>query len=759
MLKVSIWGFVCLALSLQAAAVSPSMKAATGRLRFEPLGDGRYAAAGIRYQFIFGADRVTYKRGLDGGLLQFAGASQAAHLTATDQLVSVTNRFVGSDRTQWKTGIANYGRLRTNGLYPGIDAVYYGTAGELEYDLNVKPGANPSCIRMRFSDANARIDANGNVGGGLLQKKPVAYQIASDGTRHNIECRYRRNSDGTFGFALGRYDRRRELIIDPVLTFSSYIAGSSEEWARAIGHDSAGFLYVGGVTYSSDLPVSGDAEQGTTGGGIDVFVVKMDPHAAPGSEIVYATYFGGSGADSLNDMAVSPSGTVYLAGTTTSSNLPTANAPQSALAGASDAFVARIDPAQAGSGLLFSTYLGGAGDDAANAITVDASGRIFVAGTTKSTDFPSIGAYQGGSAGSWDAFVTGYDAGGALIYSTYLGGGGEDEARGIAVDANGNLWIAGGTYSYDFPLVGNPYQAGNRVSGDAFLVELSTSAGILYSTYLGGTNLDWATRVRVDPAGRVLVAGYTASTEFPITANALQPQLAGYMNAFAMIWTPVAGGAPQLTYSTYYGGGAGDVAYDIRGDADGLVYLVGYTTSRGLFTTPGALQATGEGGTDGFALKFNPAISGRDGIDYASYVASNGTQVAYAVDVDAAGNMYVAGQTTGSMFADFPATGRARTTLPGTSDAFVAGFSPCTATLPIASEQFPTGGGSDRLSLTISRDCRWTASSPVDWVTVTPASGSTNANLTINVAPNATGAERQATVNIGGAPFLVGQNP
>jgi hypothetical protein len=757
MTRLGVWALLaCLEVGIQAA--SPSLNS---RLRFEPLSPDRYIAAGIRNQFIFQPAGVSYQ--YDGVVhaLRFEGASRSAKVTPAERLQSVTNRFYGNDRSRWQTGVPNYERLRVESLYPRVDLVYYGTEAELEYDLNVKPGGDVSRIRIRISGESARIDSNGNLTAGLLQKRPVAYQVAADGSRQTITCRYRRNSDGTYGFAVGSYDRAKELIIDPVLTFSSYVAGSQFDVARAIGHDSAGFLYVGGVSYSTDLTQAGDAQQGASGGAGDVFVVKMNPHAPAGSEIVYTTYFGGSGAESLSDMVVSPNGRVYLAGATASSNLPTANAAQSALAGKSDAFVAWLDPSQGATGLLFSTYLGGGSDDSARGIAVDSAGRVFVTGTTRSTDFPNVGGFQAGSAGNAEAFVTGYDpsqSGGAtLIYSTYLGGAGEDDGRGVAVDASGNLWIIGGTYSYDFPLFGNSYQSGNRVSGDAFLVQLSRSAGILYSTYLGGTGVDWGTKVRVDSVGRVLATGYTSSTEFPVTADALQPRLAGLMNAFIMVWTPVASAAPQLTYSTYYGGGGGDVPYDIKADADGIVYVTGYSSSRNLFTTPGALQPTAEGGVDGFVLKFNPARAGQDAIDYASYVASNGTQIAYALDVDTAGNIYIVGTTTGSMFADF-STGQGRPTLPGTNDAFVAGFSPCTIALPFASQQFATAGGESTFTVTVSRGCRWTASSPVNWITITPANANETRDVTITVAPNTTGAERQATINIGYQTFLVGQN-
>jgi hypothetical protein len=751
---------LCVLTLTLAAASAPTDLDTAGRLRFEPLSHDRFVVSGLHYEFLFDAKGITYRNGKVVRRLRFDGVSPLAVVEPLDQQTSVSNRFIGNDRSKWKTPVPNYDRLRVSAIYPGIDLVYYGTAGSLEYDMNVKPGGDPSRIHIRITGDSPRIDPEGNLAGDLLQKHPVAYQIASNGMRSTVECRYRKHSDGTFGFAVGRYDHSRELVIDPVLTMSTYVGGTSAEYARAIGHDREGFLYVAGVTGSTDLPLAGDPEQTTSGGSSDVFVSKIDPHGAPGSEYVYTTYFGGSGIETLNDMVVSPAGTVYITGSTTSTNLPTVNPAQAALSGTKDAFVAVIDPKGGASGLLYSSYVGGTNDDIANGITLGPNGRFFIAGITRSTDFPIIGGAQSASAGGADAFVAGFDlkqsGSGSLVYSTYFGGTGTDEARSIAADASGNLWITGSTYSYDFPLVGNSYQNGNHTGGDAFLAQLSTSAGFLYSTYIGGAGIDVATKITFDVSGRLFVTGYTTSTDFPATPDAFRIPLAGSTDAFIMIWTPVDSSAPQLKYSTLYGGNGGEVPYDVKGDPDGNIYVVGYTTSGDLPIVGNALEPSPQGGVDGFALKFNPSRSGGAAIDYSSYITSQGSQIAYAVDVDSVGNVYVAGGTTGSMLQS-SGTGQ-RSTSTGVQDAFVSGFSPCTVQLSLASYQFATSGGNGTITMNLSQDCRWVASNVPDWVTLSPTSGTSGGDIQITASPNTTGADRQANFTIGNVRFLVGQN-
>ncbi len=413
--------------------------------------------------------------------------------------------------------------------------IYYGNAVELEYDLHVKPGADVRQIRLRLSGERARLDREGNLVAALMQKRPVAYQIGADGARVEVTSRYRKNRDGSYGFALGHYDPASELVIDPVVTLATYLSGPSfQDIAYAIGHDAAGFEYVAGITDSGDFPVTGDARQGTLNGINDLFVVKIDPHAPSGSEIVYATYLGGALNETFGGMAVSPRGDVYLTGTTVSTDFPTVNPYQGSLntnatSNAADAFVVWID---SNLDLAYSTYLGGTKPDAGYAITFEGTAKLWVTGGTQSTDFPTLGGIQSASGGSQDIFVAGFDlsqAGTAsLTYSTYLGGTWWETGRGIALAADGTLWIAAGTYSFDTPAVGSSYQRTFAGGGDAYVAHINPALGadgVLYSTFLGGTGLEEARSVVLDAAGHVIVSGYTTSTNFPVTTGALAAQV------------------------------------------------------------------------------------------------------------------------------------------------------------------------------------------------------------------------------------------
>ncbi len=734
-------------------------------MRFEPAsGDSsNYLARGSRYECIVSAARAQLRT--RGGRLDvyFDGANPAARLEALDRLPSQTNVLIGNRPAGWRTGIPNYGRLRATAAYPGIDIAYYGNGGALEYDFIVKPGSDPGRIRIRFTGAAMLLDGNGDlVGGEFVQKRPVAYQVGAAGQKQLVASAFRRNADGTYGFSVAMYDRRRELIIDPQLTFSAYFAGSLQDVATAVGHDSKGFVYVAGSTMSSDFPTTDSPYQSATGGGSDLFLVKLDPNAAPGSQVVYSTYAGGSGDDVLKAMAVRADGAVYLVGTTKSSNFPIGNGAQSSLNGSSDGFVLVLDPSQAGlSAIFYGTYLGGSGDDSANDVAVDSSGRIFVAGSTRSSDFPVVSGYQAAAASSADAFFalidTTQNATATLIYSTYLGGTAWEEGNGVAVARDGTAWVTGITWSYDFPMTGAPYQDTNHTGGDVFLAHINPAASgvnsLLYSTYLGGGDLDGAMRVTVDAFGRPVVTGYTLSTDFPATANALQRKSAGDADTFIVILDPGTG-TSGLVYSTYFGGSDGEVPMGMTQDAAGNIYVTGYTLSTDFPVTANALQSTPNplGGESGFILRFNPA---RSAPDLSSYVTSSGTQIAAAIDVGSNGSIYIAGYSSGPLLDALD--GVSKKTNSGDRDGYVLAFSPCVASVTPATAQFPAAGGPITLALTIGEGCSWTALRAPDWITLSPAGGSGNATITATASANDTGAARSGSVGFPGTSVAVTQ--
>ncbi len=737
----------------------------TAPLRFEPSASdaaGRFIARGPRYRFEFSGDTARFHSAREDASLQFLGIAPEARIDGEEKLSTTTNLFLGSDPTRWRRDVPNYGRLRVQGLYPGIDLVYYGNAGKLEYDLKLKPGVDPRRIRMRLSGETARLDPEGNLVSDLIQKRPVAYQTSADGSRIPVASRYRRNRDGSYGFALGAYDHRRELVIDPVLTLSIYVGGSDADVINAITHDNSGFLYVAGITDSSDFPIVGNASQATYGENTDVFVAKIDPK---GQDIVYSTYIGGSGNESLGGLAVDGQGNIYVGGTTSSSNLPTVNPFQNALGASaiSNVFLAWITPTGS---LNYCTYLGGTGTDIAGKIALDSSNNVWMVGSTLSVDFPLMNPQQNGIFGEQDMFIAGFNPNtngpDSLLYSTYLGGEANDTGSGIAVAPDGTLWIAGGTYSKQIALTGVSYQPDYHGEGDGYVAHVNPKLGangIVYATYLGGSAIDQATNIVIDSQGRAIVSGYTLSQDFPVTANAAQPQYGGDTDVFVSIINAnnPTSRAAELIYSTFFGGASGDVAYDLKQDSTGVLYLAGYTLSPGLPASSTALQAAWDGYVDAFVLKLDPSMTGAEGIDYFSYLGSDGQQIGYGVDFTAGGTIYLAGSTSGPIFEALG--GATKTTAAGNVDGFVAGFDPVMFTTSLESYQFDDRGGSVTVDVRAlgNEAITWTASSNLDWVTVTPGSGVGSGTVTITAAENKSGTTQKGTIKIAGLAFQVSQ--
>ncbi len=414
-------------------------------------------------------------------------------------------------------------------------------------------------------------------------------------------------------------------------------------------------------------------------------MMKLDPSATSGDQvIVYSSLFGGSLVDSLKDMAVdSATGLVYLTGSTTSTDVPvTAGAFQTTLTGATNGFAAVFDPTQFGTAsLLYATYLGGTGIDVPYGIATH-NGNVYITGSTTSVDFPVANATLPSSQGGTDMFITELNptqsGAASMVASGYYGGAGLDYGASVAVDAAGFVYVAGITYSFNLPItVATAYQANANGSGEAFLVKLSLELPlIMYSTYLGGTGTDGAKKVLLDPAGRVAIAGYTSSANFPITQNAYQPLLGGpsAINAFLSILDLTLPPAQSLVYSTFYGGSVDEVPYSLRLDAKGTYYLGGFTLSPNLPVSQNAINSSSaKGGFDGFIALINPSTPPLNSLLYSSYVTGPGSQIVYGVDFDDSGTVYSTGYSTGNIY---PAGYATYTASPGVSQVFIYGFKP-----------------------------------------------------------------------------------
>src|SRR2546426_194382 len=353
--------------------------------------------------------------------MKLAGANREPEVSGLDRLPGTANYFIGSDPRNWHTRVATYAKVRYKNVYPGIDLIYYGNQAQLEYDFVVAPGADPKTIRLSLQGGGPlQLDARGDlVLGGKDEEirfhRPRFYQEVG-GRQQQVPGRYVLRGSHQVEFRLASYDARLPLMIDPVLSYSTYLGGDNFDQPNGIVVDSAGNAYVAGFTSSSNFPAPSGALETAYVGSSDAFVSKLSPS---GSSLVYSTYLGGSFTDQALALAVDSSGSVYIAGQTSSSDFPTsAGAFKTTYGGNGDAFLAKLSPD--GSSLAYSTYLGGSGLDEARDIALDSAGNIYVAGQTFSTDFPMLSALQTANKGNQDAFVAEFSASGSLVYSTYL---------------------------------------------------------------------------------------------------------------------------------------------------------------------------------------------------------------------------------------------------------------------------------------------------------------------------------------------------
>ena len=544
--------------------------------------------------------------------VKLAGANPKPQLTGEDELPGKVNYFIGNDPRKWRTNIGTYAKVRYREVHPGIDLVHYGNQRQLEYDFVVAPGADPKAIRLGFEGAEKmEIDARGDLllhtpEGDVRQHKPLIYQ-ESDGTRTEVSGGYSLSRRNQVSFEVGKYDRGRPLIIDPTLSYSTYLGGSGSDVGNAIAVDSARNAYVTGATGSTDFPIASPF-QAAIGGSSDAFVTKLN---ATGSALVYSTYLGGSSSDYGLGIAVDSAGNAYVVGDTNSTNFPTASPFQAAIGGSYDAFVTKLNAT--GLALVYSTYLGGNINDVAAGIAVDSAGNAYVTGYTASTNFPTASPFQAAIGGASDAFVTKLNATGlVLLYSTYLGGSSDDVAAGIAVDSAGNAYVAGSAGSTNFPTTSSFQAASGGGVNDAFVTKLNaTGSALAYSTYLGGNSYDSAYGIAVDSAGNAYVTGTTLSTNFP-TASPIQATHGGGENDAFVTKLNATGSA--LVYSTYLGGNSYDSAQGIAVDSAGNAYVAGDTESTNFLTASPFQAATGGGSQDAFVTKISitpvPAITG-----------------------------------------------------------------------------------------------------------------------------------------------------
>jgi uncharacterized repeat protein (TIGR01451 family) len=671
--------------------------------------------------------------------MRLAGANRSAFVTGAEQLPGKSNYFIGSDPAHWHRDIPQFARVRYENIYPGVNLVFYGSQGQLEYDFQVAPGADPARPELEF-DSSTRLELKGGdlvlhgEGDSVRLHAPHVYQRL--GSRdQSVEGHFALRAANRVGFEVGRYDHSRELIIDPVLTYSTYFGGSGSESNASIAVDTAGNVYLVGTTDSpiNSFPQPAVGSPTQIGVKANVFVAKLSPQNRT-SGVEYLTFLGGSGTDTGVGIAVDGGGNAFIAGTTSSTDFPTTpTAYQTAPAtkGAqctstcTSVFVSVLN--SAGSALNYSSYLSGNGNDAASGMTIDNRSNLFVTGTTTSNDqagitdaFPAATpptakqpAFQGSSLASIQFFVskvnTASVGAASISYSTYFGGETPSNAiavgGGIAVDSTGNIYFTGttnflftgGGRPVDFPIL-NAYQpcldkappttivnpvtctyTTTPTATDAFIAKLNPNVAaaqqLLWSTYFGGSLDDVGTGIAVDSATNVHITGYTTSTDFTIPTGTLpfQSANAGGTDAFVARLNNPSSGAVSPTYFSYLGGSGTDKGLAIAVDPARGALLTGSTDSPNLPVTNGAIQSALAGTQNAFFAHINTTtVTGQTPVgEYVTYFGGNGTDDGTSIALDLGLNAYVAGDTTS---ANFPLAVPVQSAPNGAKDAFVAKF-------------------------------------------------------------------------------------
>jgi len=636
--------------------------------------------------------------------MSLLGAAKNPRISGEDLQPGRINYFLGNDPAKWLTNVPNFAKIRYKDVYPGIDLIYYGNHRQLEYDFEIKPGADPHKIRFEISGTTQiALDTEGNlelqVGGEQLRLQcPAVYQGSSN-SRTPVNGHYVVTDRTHVAFEVAAYDSSKPLTIDPVLIYATYLGGSGTDLATGIAVDASGSVYLAGYSNSVDFPVTATGSLSPNSN--HVFVAKLDP---AGANLVYADYIGGNGADYGLALVLDGANDVYVTGSTTSSNFPAVKAYQPQQPGPYAGFLTRVSAD--GSSLLYSSYLGGNSFDQPAGIAIDNLGQVFVAGSTMSQNFPLTNAYQpsalpnqGGVYGFY-GFLTKFSAdGSSLVYSTYLAGNSVvaqdcgipcwpapyNQISAVSVDANGAAYVTGTTNADNFPttpgafLTSNSTQQGPTVG---FLSKFTSAGALAYSTYFYGSseNPIQVNAIAVDDSGASYITGYAVSDgSFPITSTGIcDPGAYGFGCSYAFV-TKFDPTGSTLLYSTFLGQNNYANPRSIQVDAAGNAYVLASTTSAA-FQTNTAIEAYSNR-ADLLLVEIDP---GGTTELFSTFLGGDGNESPAGMALDAQGNIYISGFTDSS---DFPVTQAAfQGSLGGASDAFVAkigaGSSPTVSLAP-----------------------------------------------------------------------------
>lgn len=650
-----------------------------------------FSPRGIAYSFVSPASRAPAARedagraagwGLHWGLV---GARETPP-QPEGMLPGRVHHLVGG-ASQRPTDLPTYSGMVYREVRPGVDLRIESRAHGLEYVLHAAPGADLGTLRLRYEGASeVRLVDDGKAIeavtalGTLREDGLFCYQEVA-GRRIAVQASYALVGGNEYAIALGPYDPALALVIDPTITWASFLGGTGDEEGFSIAVDSFGNRYVTGYTNSADFPTTVGAFDTALGGTLDAFVTKVNPL---GSAIIWSSYLGGSLLDTGYGIAVDSQEYVYVVGETSSADFPTTNGFDTALGGPRDAFVTKLNPS--GSTIVWSSYFGGSADEQGFGIALDVGLNVHITGTTTSGNMPTPATFDGSLGGGRDAFYAELNWSGAAVQSaSYLGGDlGQEYGYAIAVDGGGHAYITGYTTAIDFPTAGGPFDPSYNGGGDAFVTKVDALGTVLtYSSYLGGSSQDIGYGIAVDTVRNAYVTGQTASANFPISA-AYQSTFGGVIDAFV---TRVNETGTALDWSSYLGGTADDYGYAVAVDSDGNAYVTGQTFSADFPVTapPAGFDTTLAGLSDAFVARLNTLGTI---LAWSSYLGGSGNDGGFGIAVDTVGVVHVTGGTTS---ADFPTTlGAFDTTLGGLTDAFVARIGPPDTLAPTVGITNPT---------------------------------------------------------------------
>jgi gliding motility-associated-like protein len=556
--------------------------------------------------------------------VSFLGMNKNVSVVSAQNHESNSTYFSGNDSYKWKKNIPEFNTICYKDIYNNIDLKYYATETRLKYDYLLHKNSKIEEIKMNFEGIRSmNINSRGeleviHLWGTLLEEKPYSYQIVN-GKKKEVDIRYVLYDDFTFGFkAVGPYDKNEELIIDPgTLIWSTFLGGSTAGTIPNVSNASAvdqnGYIYVIGDCDGAYPTTAGVYQTGYMSSG-DAYVTKLSPN---GDIIVYSTYLGGSNADYLIGIDVNAAGEVYLTGYTLSSDFPiTAGAFQTnsvSPTGTYEAFVAKLDAS--GSSLIYSTFLGGHGNDFGLSVKADNSGNAYVSGFASSSDFPTVSSFQSVYGGGLnDAFITKLNSSGtALVYSTLLGGGGDDRCHDIVLNSSNEVFVGGETSSTNFPVTAGVFQTNKKGGGgagtsmDAFITRLNAAGNnLIYSTYLGGGAQDLVYGIAINNLNEAFVSGSTGSAGFPTTQGAFQENYGGgFALGFDAFAARLTSAGDSLIYCTFLGGSYSDFSTAIAINNANEAYITGTTNSTNFPVSIGGYQQKLSGSDDIFISKLN----------------------------------------------------------------------------------------------------------------------------------------------------------